>query len=63
MTISHFLPSIPPFLLIGLEKPVLDLVNKDGNHHGVGPDVLEPQADQVPAPGGNVVTFTEYQYE
>ena len=41
----------PQVLVVSLEQPILGLINKDGQSHGVGPDVLVPQADQTPAVG------------
>ena len=47
-------------LVISLQQPILDLVNKHCEDHGVCPDVLVPQADQTPPVGGDFVELAEY---
>ena len=46
-------------LVVSLQQPILDLINKDGEDHRVCPDVLVPQADQTPAVGGDFVELAE----
>ena len=46
-------------LVVSLQQPVFDLINKDGEDNRVCPDVLMPQADQAPAVAGYFVEFTE----
>ena len=51
----------PEILVVSLQQPVLDLINKDGEDDRVGPDVLVLQTDQVTAMGGNFVELAEQQ--
>ena len=45
--------------MVSLQQHGLSLTNKDGEDKGVGPDVLQPQADQTPTVGGNFVAPAE----
>ena len=47
------------YLVVNLEQPVFDLINKHREDHRVCPGVLVPQADQTPSMRGNFVELAE----